>query len=259
MLPDTVPAVSIFTDTSGPQTLKAIAALDDPGRSDRIAVRDPSLDDSHSARHERWLQVAPLLANHGVRPGPSHTAGTDGTLTPCVDAFFDPHDLDGCDRDLSVDPLVVLSYEIPSLDHLVRFPSELPWVALSPQTAGMACHHPLLVALPVELHENGRELARILATFADRPDVGHDCVGCGGLQLGELSDYATLLRGLGLHSEQVWYQLEEARSPLDATADNLAALGSLPNGADLGTIVGIGEDIGTRQRWSITVLGENCD
>ncbi len=251
--------VSIFTDTSGPEALKAIAALRTPDRSEQVGVSDHSPGDTPSARHERWLQVAGLLARCGVRPGPSHMTGTDGTLTPTVDAFLDPHDLEGCDRDLAVTPLVVLSYEIPSLDHLVRFPSGLPWVALSPQTAGMACHHPLLVALPVELHEDGKELARILATFADRPDVGHDCVGCGGLQLGELSDYATLLRRLGVHAEQVWHQLEEARSPLDPTADNLAALGSLPIGADLGALVNIGEDTASRQRWALTVLGENCD
>jgi hypothetical protein len=253
--------MTVFLDTSGSDVLAAIAALPEPPIQPGYSwssVEVLSLENSHEVRLQRWCRSAGRLARAGVRPGPSHILRRDGSLLPTYDAFLDPHDLLG-DVDLGDQPLVVLSYRIDSVETLPQLPGGLPWVAVSPQTAGLACHHPLLLCLPVQLHAEGLDTARILARFADNAESGHDCVGVGGLGLAELRDYANILRRLGLTAEQAWQQLEEACSPLDATSDNLAAFGSLPGGVSPEDIVAATPRTDGSHRWALCVLGENCD
>lgn len=248
----------LFLDTANDETLSAIAALppvalDSPASAGWLAAGDDA------ARLVRWQQSAGELARCGVRPAPSHFLRVDGTAVVGFDSFFNPEDLFP-DRDLATEPIVVLAYRFGRTGTVPSFASGLPWVAISPQTAGYACHHPRVVALVVDLSPEGVERSRILAGYADSFDDGHRCVGLGVVEERERDAYHAMVTRLGLSADHVSDFLEEGFSPLDATVENLAAFGVLPIGADLHRVMTLtGSPATTQGRWCLAVLGENCD
>jgi len=222
-------------------------------------------------RISTWNHNSVLLGAKGVRYGESHSY-VSGVAHPSLDGgYIDSNDLlaelvqEGAY--LPGVPLTMLAYVVEELESLPEFNSSLPWVAVTHQSAGMGCHQRRVIGVPVTLHEAGVELAVKLGGFADVAwNDGHSCVGIGGVMLSELEGYHRLLSSVGLSAEHTWEWLEEGCSPVDATDTNLEALGSLPGfSGEIHTLIEDSSSWGGLRlfakdsRWSVLVLGENCD
>lgn len=270
----TLPVPTPVLDTTDLSAIVNLPSLPDlPGEATARAelyleTRSPhwdTLTDRH--RYRAWVQDATALAAHGVRPGPSHhqvgdrlvPAWTGGfadvtTATPPASLPSDPSVIFGC----AVDPA--------EQAELRDFPSGYDWRALTHQSAGMACHHPRFVGMPLSIRpERLGDLYRMTAF----PDFhGHDCIGLSQLLLSELVDYHTLLTTLGLSAQRTWSHLQEAVYPLDAdcasvvsdtpvpTEDQLCPRPAAP--ADLATTLAWFAQH-TTSPWGVYVFGPNCD
>jgi hypothetical protein len=275
--------VPVF-DTADPATVAAIAALPvvaEPGSNDlhpREAFSElfasGGLHDRIEARRIReWQNNAGVFARAGIRPGPAHFRGLDGSAHSDLNEGFLDAELyrdelvaAGFLRDDH--PLVMLVHEVRSHVRAEQLPWLHPgigWVAVTHQTAGMACHHANFVGTPIRLHDTGAAIARELSLFSDLgfPE-GHSCIGIGGVLLEELSRYRQVCDTLGVRAERAWKILEEAISPLDATDVNLETLGDIPGfDGEIDEITRTGEQTGHlvffADGWKLVVFGPNCD
>lgn len=282
--PDTgVLSVSVF-ETDDPATVAAIATLPEvalPGMNDLLPgerfsdlMSGGGMHDRIEARRVRdWQNNAGALARAGIRPAPSHFRGLDGS-SHCdfnegfldAELYRDELVVAGFLRD--DEPLVMLVHELKNRvrpEQLPRLHPGIDWVAVTHQSAGMACHHAHFVGTPILLHDTGAGIARELSLFSDLgfPE-GHSCIGIGGVLLDELSRYRQVCDNLGVRAERAWKILEEAISPLDATDVNLEALGEIPGfDGEIDEITRAGDTTGPlvffADAWKIVVFGPNCD
>ena len=275
----TDPASGLLTepvyDTLDPSTVTAIAGLD-AVTVDKIELFSPVQDHAalfeqiETCRLQEWQNTARRFAAIGVRPSPSHVRSGSGECYVDINGglldaeqFRDELISNGL---LRVDaPLVMLVYRLDPEIRFDRIPplrSGLGWAAVTHQSAGIACHHPGFVGVPVRLHDRGAALTRELSLFCDLafPD-GHSCIGVGGVLLKELARYRHTCESLGVRAERSWRILEEAISPLDATDENLDALGSIPGfSGELDELTRCGGDVPVfSENWSFVVFGPNCD
>jgi hypothetical protein len=280
-----------FLDTRSSEVVAYIAAMNYPEieSSDEVCPRfDLPLHLGHTehVRYLRWLRDAILLSRAGVRPAPSHKVEGEKSYTSIVGAFIDAEELSVEIRKLATmesgnednwgsldenafmfeplrrEPLVLLGLELPDDGDIVipNLPVGPSWVAVSAQTAGIACHHRRFVGVAIKLHLEGRRRVRELAGFCDSELVGgHNCVGIGGVDEDVIGAYILTVKALGLNSLHSIHLLEEGCYPLDVEEQNLERLGNL----DLhdkyvtDTLMNYPELSGSS--WSLFVFGDNCD
>lgn len=287
---DTIESTDVieFLDTRSRDVVASIADLEPPAENERVGVtanEDLSLylGRTEFIRYQRWLRDAVTLSRAGVRPAPSHKTDGGKSYTSLFGAFLDVEELseellpagaaenylDLLDESsfmyepLRVSPLVLLGYSLPdALElELPPLPQGPGWVAVSAQTAGLACHHRRFIGIPIELHAEGRQKVAKLAEFCDSELVGgHNCVGIGGLGEDEVGAYLLQVMSLGLTSRRSLHLLEEGCYPLDLDERNLAALGDVieSDSNTLDSLQGLFHP-DADSRWSLFVFGDNCD
>jgi len=280
--------VKEFLDTRSRDVITTIAGLEPPAEIERVGVTANEdlplyLGRTEYVRYQRWLRDAVKLSRAGVRPAPSHKTDGGKSHTSLFGAFVDVEELSdellGAESDenhinlndesafmyepLRVSPLVLLGYSVPDdLElNLPPLPPGPAWVAVSAQTAGLACHHRRFIGIPIQLHAEGRRRAAKLAAFCDSELVGgHNCVGIGGLGEDEIGAYLLQVISLGLTSWRSLHLLEEGCYPLDLDDHNLTALGKVTE-SDSNALDSLRRlyqpDVDSR--WSLFVFGDNCD
>lgn len=267
MTSQTLPAGAEL-DTSSADALARIAAL---AESDEVAVavdfanldRDAVRAAMELERFQRWKRDAIAMARAGIRPGPSHfEVGSEYACTlqgGYMESEMLRHELVSAGMHPFDAPLVVLAFGAGAHDvNLdVTMPREVPWIALTHQSSGIACNQVQSVATPVLLHPEGAGRVARLARFADLD--GHDCIGITGVRLGELARYKELCDEVALSAEWSWKLLQEGCSPLDASSENLKKLGAMIGGYSLDEVIDAVSLDSYQFPWSLLVLGPNCD
>lgn len=289
----------VYLDTRDRTLIAEIATLQpcDESLADLFNAEDMQsfLRRSDTVSYRRWRNEAIVVARAGVRPAPSHTQYGTRRYVSLSGAFLDVTDLatelsstsetpnaelsysaapgtsssSWSQNDLDAGqeselPVVIAGVALPDSDTLeIPFlPSGPHWTAVTAQTAGLACHQPRFIGVPVLLHEHGRMRAREISRFCDSELVdGHNCIGIGGLDYDEAGAYMLHTWNNGVRAEHSYPALEEGCYPVDLTIENLEQFGTL-TGPDAALVEAVRRgEIGSWRgsRWGIFVFGPNCD
>ena len=125
------------------------------------------------------------------------------------------------------------------------------WYAVSHQSGGYACDHPLFVGTPLRLRPEMAQRLQRLALRFDQYSAGH--FYRGNVTFSDLVEYAGCLTAMGLHCEFTYEDLEEAFYPIDATQAHLDLLSADPPRLD------VVKPPGEPGLMMIVVLAENSD
>lgn len=265
-----------FLDTTDLAGLLALGELELlPGEADLGFTDDHELYRRVNERklYRQWLAEAQALAAAGVPVAPSHRVINDKLYPSYYGAFASVDEIWALRQQTTLtypsDPLLIFAYRYDYKSDTAAvppLPAGYPWVALTHQSAGIACHHPRFIGLILD-----PDPARIadlyrISHFADSP---HTCLGAFAPEpLSALVAYSELLDGFSLSAEYSYPFLEEAVYPIDKS--HAASLSSTPVPTDdeldydidasadvIAQLINLSEF--PRSHWALFILADNCD
>lgn len=158
------------------------------------------------------------------------------------------------------EPLLVLAVKVnPDYYGEYKFTNKRDFVKIAHQTAGIGCHQHYMVG--TILKPKWHILANMQTLTAKWLD---SCAGVMGVHLNDVVAYREdLKRFFQMDCNLSYRDFEEAIYPIDCTTENLKVLTDEQLPENLDDLIVFSDDmqrfIGSIGRWSLYILGPNCD